>query len=359
MQVDVFDLREGDQLTSDVFNAHGVHILSKHAILNERDIAKLVQHQIDEVSIYPRSRSSHLSTSPATDDPSSSNKTTIERINAEILPHFDNAVNGMVHLFDQIRSGDAITEQQLEQLVDPLIQSIQKQRDSVSLLLLLNSENDYTYQHCIQVGMISYYIARWLKYEEAEAQLIGNCGFLHDVGKSRISDDILNKPGRLTGEECELVKQHTIFGWELIQKMKGDCPEATVALQHHERSDGSGYPKQLTEEQIHPYAKIVAVADTYSAMISKRAYKEERDMLDVLKELYALSFTNLDPTVIHTFIHHMLPNFIHKRVKLSDDSIGEIIMTNPKDFFRPVIRRDGAFLDLSEQKELEIKQIFM
>lgn len=227
------------------------------------------------------------------------------------------------------------------------------------MLLLLNTKDDYTYQHSVQVGMLSYYLATWLGYDEKQAVVIGQGGFLHDIGKCQIQDDILNKPERLSDDEFELIKQHTIFGYEIIKRSFGESIQATVALQHHERIDGNGYPHGINGEQIHPVAKIVAVADVYSAMISSRVYQEKRDLLYVLKELYRMSFNELDPFTTHTFIKHMIPNFIGKQVELQSGETGIIIMTHPSEFFRPLIQINGEFIDLSLERSLEVKHVYM
>ena len=157
---------------------------------------------------------------------------------------------------------------------------------------------------------------------------------------------ILNKPESLTAQEYDLVKQHTIYGHDIIQNSFGDTLHAKVALEHHERMDGTGYPNQMNGDQVHPVSKIVAVADVYSAMISSRVYQKKRDLLFVLKELYRMSFTELDPFTTHTFIKHMIPNFIGKRVELNTGETGTIIMTHPSEFFRPLIQIEDQFIDL-------------
>ena len=123
--------------------------------------------------------------------------------------------------------------------------------------------------------------------------------------------------------------------------------------------DGSGYPHGIRGDEISPIAKIVAVADVYSAMISTRVYQDKRDLLYVLRELYRMSFQELDPETTHTFIRHMIPNFIGKRVDMSSGQSGVIIMTHPTEFFRPLVQLDEEFIDLTEQREYEITQVYM
>ncbi|MNI37991.1 Cyclic di-GMP phosphodiesterase response regulator RpfG [compost metagenome] len=223
----------------------------------------------------------------------------------------------------------------------------------------MNSNDDYTFQHSVQVGMLSYYLAKWLDKSEEEALLIGKAGYLHDIGKSKIDQSILNKPSRLTADEFDEIKKHTIYGYDIIRHSYKDTGLAMAALQHHERMDGNGYPLRKKGLDIHPFARIVAVADVYSAMTSNRAYQKKKDLLYVLRELHRMSFGELDAEATQCFIKHMIPNFIGKKVNLADGRVGDIILTNPCDFFRPLIQIDSQFFDLSHETAIEIDSITM
>jgi len=182
---------------------------------------------------------------------------------------------------------------------------------------------------------------------------------LHDIGKSKVSLTILNKPARLTNEEYDEIKKHTLYGYKIINDSFKQPDIAMAALQHHERIDGTGYPLGTKGDQLLPLSKIVAVADIYSAMISSRVYQKERDLLQVLKELQRISFSEIDPTIAITFIKNMLPHFIGKSVTLSNGKMGNIIMTNPTDFFRPLIQLEENFIDLAVNRELQIEHVYI
>src|SRR5690606_17737852 len=167
-------------------------------------------------------------------------------------------------------------------------------------------------------------------------------------------------PSKLTVEEFEIMKCHTTYGHNIISRsLPNEREIGLVALQHHERLNGSGYPGGITETQIHPHSKIVAVADVYSAMISSRVYQKKKDLLFVLRELHRLSFTELDPYIVHTFIQKMTPHFIGKKLVLVSGEMGDIVMNNPTDPFRPLIRMGSQFIDLSKHHELIIDTIYI
>ncbi|HEX7056570.1 MAG TPA: HD-GYP domain-containing protein [Bacilli bacterium] len=349
MRVHISEVRTGDRLKQNVFNKYGLHVLSCDKVLDEDDIVKLQRHNIDFVEIMHRAHR-------GSDQQKNAKVTNIVE---NILPNYDFAIDKMEQLFRRALEEGKIDEKEADSAFAPLVQSFRKESDVVSLLLTLQGADEYTLHHSVQVGMISYYLAKWLGYREQEALLIGKSGYLHDIGKAFIDPKIIQKPTKLSAQEFAAVKDHTILGYDIIKVSGLPEPVALVALEHHERLDGKGYPKGLNGSEMHPYSKIVAVADVYSAMISSRSYRKKKDLLLVLKELHKLSFTELDPQVTQTFIRHMIPNFIGKKVALKNGATGVIILTNPSDFFRPLIQIGDEFIDLSKNLQLEIETVYL
>jgi len=344
LRVSITELKVGDRIIEDTFNSYGLHILSAGTVLDMDDISKLFRHNIDYVQIDLRQ---------AQQPPAASAPDDWEQVNHA----YSSAVEGIKSMFAQAASNDTIDETAVNNSVVPLVSCFKQQKDVVSLLLALNSKDDYTYDHSVQVGMLSYYISLWLGYTEEECLFAGKAGYLHDIGKCKIDNAVLNKPAKLSDEEYMEIKRHTIYGYDLIQESLGDETLARVALEHHERFDGKGYPRGIRADRMLPLSKIVAVADIYSAMTSSRVYQKARDLLTVLKELFRLSFNEIDPGITQVFIRHMMPHFIGKAVLLNDGRTGRIVMTNPTDFFRPLVTIDGKFHDLASNQQLQIDRI--
>lgn len=349
MRIPIEDLQIGDRTGTDVFNWNGLLVVSAHTVLNAEDIEKLQRHNIDYIDVMIRFDGQ---AAPAVTAPASA------RALAQTAA-YQEAVGGIKQLFQDIELQGSIQDEQVEQCFSPLARQMEQENDVVALLLTLNNKDDYTYQHSVQVGMISYYIAKWLGQSEDEALLAGKAGYLHDIGKSRIDKAILQKPSKLTDEEYGLIKQHPRFGYEMIEASGLNKALAFAALQHHERLDGTGYPSGLKGHEMHPVAKIVAVADIYSAMISQRVYQKKQGLLQVLKELHRMSFGQLDPQITQVFIRNMLPNFIGKKALLSSGEIGTIIMTHPTDFFRPLVQAGEDFINLAETSGLDIDEVYV
>jgi putative nucleotidyltransferase with HDIG domain len=347
MRIHVLQLIVGDKLISDSYNAVGLHLLSSGTVVDASDILMLNRHNVEYVDIFPRGTEAVIEL----------DKTEVSPSKIAQLNSFNDSITGIKDIFHSVENGGTLTNDVIESAFNPLIKSFQEEKDVVSILLSLDSKDDYTYQHSVQVGMLSYYIAKWMNKSEKEALIIGKAGYLHDIGKSKIDPDLLHKPGKLTNDEYSEIQKHTIYGYQIIKNTLKDNTLALVALEHHERMDGTGYPLRKKSTEIHSYSLIISVADVYSAMINNRVYQEKRDLLIVLKELHRMSFGELDPKITQVFIRHMIPNFIGKKVSLSDGRVGTIVMTNPSDFFRPLININNQFLDLSQLTNVEITKI--
>ncbi|WP_058303338.1 HD-GYP domain-containing protein [Gorillibacterium timonense] len=344
MKVHVMDVETGDVILADVFNRYGLLVLSSGTILDGDAVSRLLQHQLEYVDVLPKKSAA---TAPQTTLPYNPQKT---RETMQVAVHSAKA------LYDTAQDTGLIDADLAEGGFLSMAESVRGNHDVASMLLVLNQKDDYAYRHCVQVGLISYHLAKWLGKPEAECCSIGTAGYLHDIGKTKIPKEILGKPGPLTLEEFETIKKHTVYGFSMIADSIGNPDWALPALQHHERLDGSGYPHGIRGSEIHPASKVVAIADIYSAMISTTPYRKGKDLMNVLCELHSLSFGKLDPHMTQVFIRNMLPNLIGKSVVLSSGETGTIVMTNPSDFFRPLVKVDDQFLDLAQMPLVSISR---
>lgn len=373
MRVHILQVMDGDINATDIFNPYGVKIISAGTVIKEHHIDILIRNNIDMLDILEQRNSqfevevvSQINENDAVQEIVPLNTVQLESQQAvsssfdvEFYPEYKEALRTTNQIFEYALNTGKISHETVENTVTPLLEHFHKERDVVSLLLQLNNDDDYTCQHSLQVCMLSYYLSLWLGYTTDESLRIGKAGYLHDIGKCRIDRAILNKPAKLSKEEFETIKTHTTIGEEIIKANYTDDWLSISALQHHERMDGTGYPHGVSGNDIHPIAKIIAVADVYSAMISTRVYRDKKDLFSVLHEMYVMSFNQLDPHITHTFIRQMLPNFLHKRVKLNDGRTGTIVMNHATEFFKPLVKIDEEFIDLSMIRQVEIAHVYM
>lgn len=184
---------------------------------------------------------------------------------------------------------------------------LERERETVIRLAKAAEYRDpETGAHILRMAHYSRLIAQGLGLSEAEQDLLLQAAPLHDIGKVGISDSILLKPGRLSPAEFELMKQHAAYGYEILQDSKSAILQAgaSIALGHHEKFDGSGYPAGLAGTAIPIFSRIVAVADVFDALTSARPYKPAWELRDAAAHIQAQSGSHFDPDCVRVFFEH-------------------------------------------------------
>ena len=214
----------------------------------------------------------------------------------------------------------------------------------------LKFSDEYTFQHSVDVATIAMLIAKNSDMSEAEIQKIGMAGLLHDMGKSKIPNEILNKAGKLTEEEFAIMKNHSVFGYQIL-KEKGGIPQEVLmgVLQHHEKLNGKGYPMNVAVDKIHPYAKILSIADIYDALVTERPYKKAFSQQDAIEMIMAMT-DELDITFMRSFLGIVILYPVNSIVTLSNGEKAKVLKNNPQYPLRPKVigLRSGKVYDLSE-----------
>ena len=185
---------------------------------------------------------------------------------------------------DSIRYGNSLNVMPVRNSVCKMIDELMDVSDTMVNLQDLKSNDQYTFSHSVNVCVLSLITGISMKYGEEKLRELGIGAMLHDVGKTRIPSEILNKPGSLTAEEFDIIKKHTSYGYELLKKSKELSTYASyIALTHHERYDGEGYPLGLRGEELHEFARIVSIADVYDAITSDRVYKKRSNINEAVE----------------------------------------------------------------------------
>jgi len=230
--------------------------------------------------------------------------------------------------------------------------------DTSEILTLLNKmqgKNPYMHSHSVNVALISYVIGKWLDFDNDKLENLFQAGLLHDIGKAKIKDSILNKEDALTWSEMELLKAHPITAYRLLASVNIFNPQVLQAVAfHHERMDGTGYPLEIKQDKINIYSRIIAIADIYDAITSVKAYHERKSPLQALEEIKESSIDKLDPYICEIFIYNVVEYFIGRTIRLSNEQTGIIANISPNAMSKPTICCDDKYLDLSLETELEI-----
>ncbi len=232
---------------------------------------------------------------------------------------------------------------------------VDKGRNGIHILDMLQcmrGYDDVTYVHSVNVALLSNMIGRivYPDISKEELDVLTLSGLLHDIGKMMVPDNIIQKNGRLTLPEYNVVKTHVLFGNNILKGLKNLDPRvAEVAMRHHERCDGTGYPGGYKREQIEPFARIVAIADTYDAMTSDRVYRAALCPFDVIHMFEREGIVKFDVEFLLPFLEKAVQAYLNTEVKLSTNEVGKVIMINHNEFSKPVVQVGDEFYDLSKE----------
>lgn len=230
-----------------------------------------------------------------------------------------------------------------------LMQAI-SENDAVAMNIdALKISDEYTFKHSVDVATMAMIIARKSGMSDKDVYQVGVSGLLHDVGKSQIPNEILNKAGKLTEDEFTVMKNHSLFGYNIL-KEKSEIPNEIVAgvLQHHEKINGKGYPLKLSGSQISPYAKVLSVADIYDALVTERPYKKGFSAHDALEMIMAMT-DELDVDFMRSFIDTVILYPVDSSVTLSNGERARVVMNTPHYPMRPKVvgLKSGKVYDLA------------
>lgn len=204
---------------------------------------------------------------------------------------------------------------------------------------VVRTDDQYLYTHSTNVAFLNGLIGKWLELPEKDIITLTKIGLLHDIGKTRVPDEILNKPSTLTNEEFEIIKKHPLHSFDMLVEAGETDVEVLLAVRgHHEKTNGTGYPDQLKYEKITLFARITTISDIYDAMVSKRCYKKLHSPFEVLEEFATGRFSNLDTHLINLFLTNMPKELIGKSVLMSDGNIGTVMYVNPRNYAFPVVK---------------------
>jgi putative nucleotidyltransferase with HDIG domain len=250
-------------------------------------------------------------------------------------------------LLQNARMGRAVDGEGAARVVDNMVDSIFRNGDALSSLSRLKSYDDYTFQHSLNVSVLALTLGRHLGLVKGELRRLGIGSLLHDVGKMRVPEAILNKPGRLTDEEFAVIKTHSLHGAKILmqtEEIPDEC--ATVALNHHERFNGRGYPRGLEGLAIGKFGLISAIVDVYDAITSDRVYHQGMPTYQAMQKIYEWGKTDFYPVYVQKFVQCVGIYPIGSVVYLDTGETAVVARQNRDQLLRPWVKvvrvADGA-----------------
>lgn len=346
--ISVEDLKPGMELARTVVNPDMVVILSEGTVLQKAHITRLTFLNIPAVYIKDESdRVMEANTS-----------TGIFSKGNSFVKEYHAVVDAAASIFKDAKAGD-IPVEKTETIVKANLYPMSRRSGVIDYLNTLNHMDSGIYNHSLRVSILAGVIAKWLHFDREKTDDVILAGFLHDIGKTKFTDRLLNMNiERLEGKDYTDYIQHTVDGHHMLASLDGISDGVKLAaMQHHERMDGSGFPFGCAGADIHEYARIIAIADLYDNITTERMGYVRRTPFSAIAEITQNMYSSLDPTVCVPVLTHIKDAFLGSRVLLSNGEKGTIAAF-PNDFAAlPVvsISMDEA-IDLNEHPEITITE---
>ncbi|MBU3144180.1 HD-GYP domain-containing protein [Clostridium sp. CF012] len=322
---------------------NGLTLVAKEVVLNSTTIKKILElYPLNTISIYNDDEETVVSSS----------QTLIQTEN--VLNNFSNSVDKFLN------NAETNSQPDLSDIRSMSKEILDNLNDYGSILKSISSSRDvdeYLIRHCVNVAFLSSMLGKWLKLSKRDLTLLTYTAFLHDIGKTKVNSDILNKSSQLTKSEFEQVKKHSVYSYEFVKNIPNlDTSVSLGVLMHHERIDGSGYPLGLKESKINTFAKIIGITDMFDAMTSDKVYCKRQNPFKVLEIMQHDCMGLFDYNYLTTFIRQMSNYYTGEMVKLNDGSVGKIIKIDINNISKPLISVDSSFIDLSKEKNIFITE---
>ena len=304
-------------------------------ILTPADVARLVPGDVEDAVVDTQVRISLLGQERPAGVPITTGLADelpiAKRLYSEALDHVKSFV-------EEVRRGTDIDVRKAEPLVQNFIESVFRNESAAVTLFKLRGFDEYTYTHSINVSLLAVLLGKHLGLDKAVLLNLGLAGMYHDVGKARIPEAILNKPGKLTEAEFNVMKTHPLEGYRLLAGKKDLDPEILRAVvEHHERHDGSGYPRGLRGEAIGLFSRIIGIVDVYDALTSRRSYKRALLPTRALAVIHGMRGRDFPSSLAERFIKFLGPYPVGSFVRLSNGQCGFVRGSHPLRPLAPVI----------------------
>ncbi len=266
---------------------------------------------------------------------------------------FNDAKPQVMAMYKDARLGKAIDPQTTLPLVNEIDVMVQRNSAAILSVARLKTHDDYTYMHSLAVCALMISLSRELNLDEEQVKLAGVGGLMHDLGKSLMPLEVLNKPGKLSDAEYNIMKKHPAAGAKLLEN-SGAAPEVVdIALHHHEKMNGLGYPNRLHGEEISLFSRMAAICDVYDAVTSERAYKQAWDPAGTIREM-AHWEGHFDKQLFNAFVKMVGIYPVGSLVRLASQRLAVVIEPGVTSLVKPKVK---VFFSLRSKAPIQLQVI--
>ena len=340
-------LKPGMVLYEDLYTPANVILLKANTVLTQENIQTLYEYNFDEIALS---------------EPDEINLAHYQYLHLHPdFQHFNEvyaaALNSFHKIMRTLDTGLDLNIIKLLSLRDDILSVVRNGEQLLDYLYnMMPNENEITYNHCFNCGLLCYVFGKWTGMGDEDLDNLTVSGFIFDIGKTKVSDELLWKPDKLTPEEYIQMQHHIHLGYELIKSRKLPPHVVSVMIMHHERCDGSGYPARLKENRIDPFALIAAIADTYEAMTHPRAQRIALTPFQAIRVFEEQGFDKYGPN-IQPVLARIARMYLDRRVCVTGNLEGRITEIHEDALSRPTIFVNNVFFDLRTKQGAEITRM--
>lgn len=343
-------LKNGMEIGEDIYSYQNKLLYPKDTVVDDAVIARLSRYSI---MVVPIKEEVDYAT------------THFEKVRlSSEFKSFELTYNNCMAIFRKMMRGfvEQGTPIKMNSLIDLYAKIASRARGGEQLLdylyNMLPGMDDMTCAHCLNSALIAGVFGTWLKLSEEDILLLVQCGFFYDIGKMKLPQDLLWKPGKLTELEFTKLKTHTMLGFDMLKDLDMNEHVLKATLMHHERCDGSGYPSKLHSSQIDVFAKYIAVIDAYEAMTSARMYRQSLNPFQVIANFEWDGYDKYDEEILKPILSRIAATQLGFNVLLNNGVEAEIIKINEEHLTRPLLKAGDKEIDLSQEPDLQIASIY-
>ncbi|MDF2548009.1 MAG: metal dependent phosphohydrolase [Anaerosolibacter sp.] len=343
-------IKEGSTLAQALYDKDGRILLHKGVELNEGLLKKVEENGINMIYINDGYSDNEI-------EDIIEPKIRIAAVNAlrETFTSFEKSNQESKGKVNSLKERQMLKQrddyfQNLNKLAKNIVDEISSAKNVLVSLVDIKSMDNYTYEHSVNVTVLSLVLGAELRLSKNDLYDLGIGAMLHDIGKAFLPKEILLKKGKLTDEEYAVAKEHTTRGYNYLKELYSiPGPARIIALQHHEKVDGTGYPSGLTGNKLSKLAKIIAITDTYDAMTSDKPYKKAVSPQEAIEYIMGSAGTHFDFEIAQTFVRKVVPYPVGTLVRLSNGDYGVVEEVVPNFPLRPkvkVIRQTAVSVEM-------------
>ncbi|MBX4269377.1 HD-GYP domain-containing protein [Clostridium estertheticum] len=339
--IPILECELGEIIAQKVVSKYGSTIVVENTTINSYIKNKLIAFEVDYIWIYGVCIGEYIKYK--------------DNDLHQLKQSYNRNILEIKKIVNDLTNGNNVSIEKIDLVSNSIYEPINNEYHVVRCLNELKSMDEDTFTHSINVSLYAMLLGKWMLLPESKIKDLIQAALLHDVGKTKISNSILNKKGKLEIEEFEEIKKHPIYSFEIIKGIDGLSMESKEAvLKHHEREDKSGYPAGIGGSEMSICSKIIAITNFYASITSERTYRKRVHPFEAFKIFQSQSSVSFDIHIVNTFLSNIAACYVGTKVLLNNGKIGEIVYVPPQAITKPIVCVDSKYLDLSKEINLSI-----